>query len=82
MSKNNHNKSDEIFFGMSREDDERSLASFLRLFSREEFTDLLIPRMTDQEITHVVDQLSSIMRNHLREHEYHRIFLGQKKAAD
>ena len=74
-------KNEEIFFGMSREDDERSLAAFLRLFSREEFTDLLIPRMSEQEITRVVDTLSDIMRNRLRENEYHSVFLGQSKKC-
>lgn len=78
MSHNSSPQHDEIFFGMSRSDDERSLAAFLRLFSRKEFTDLLIPRMSDQEITAVVDQLSTIMRKHLRENEYHGIFLNHE----
>jgi len=69
---------DDIFFGMSRSDDERSLAAFLHLFSRKEFTDLLIPRLSDQEITAVVDHLSTIMRKHLRGNEYHEIFLDHK----
>lgn len=65
----------EICFGLNRETDERSLAAFLRLFSRQEFTDVLIPRMSTEEINRLVDQLTATMRNHLSEQEYHGLFL-------
>lgn len=69
----------QILFGFNREEDERSLAEFLRLFSERRLTSVLIPRMTDQEINNTVAMLSTVMREHLSEKEYHALFLGQPK---
>lgn len=66
----------EICFGLNRETDERSLAIFLRLFSRDELLQTLIPRLGDDEIIQLVDQLTAVLRNHLQEDEYHELFLG------
>ncbi|MDD3617941.1 MAG: hypothetical protein RBR09_05130 [Desulfobulbaceae bacterium] len=67
---------DNIVFGLTRADDERSLAAFLRLFSGDELLTALIPRMTDDEIRRVVQLLTEVMRNHLSGQEYHSLFLG------
>lgn len=69
----------QILFGLNREEDERSLADFLHLFSQDRLSSVLIPRMTDEEINRIVDILSNIMRAHLNEKEYHALFLGQPK---
>jgi TorA maturation chaperone TorD len=66
----------EICFGLNRETDERSLAFFLQLFSRDELLQTLIPRLADDEIIQLVDQLTAVLRNHLQENEYHELFLG------
>jgi len=66
----------EICFGLNRETDERSLAIFLKLFSRDELLQTLIPRLGDDEIIQLVDQLTTVLRNHLQEAEYHELFLG------
>ena len=65
-----------IVFGLNRTEDERSLADFLQLFSREELTSALVPRMSDDEIRQIIDLLTSIMRTHLTEKEYHTLFLA------
>jgi hypothetical protein len=67
----------QIVFGLSREQDEHSFAAFLRLFSGQRLAAVLIPRMTDEEISQTVEGLSRIMRNHLTEKEYHSLFLGE-----
>ena len=67
---------EQICFGMNRETDERSLAAFLRLFTREELLQSLIPRLDEKEIIDLVDRLTGILHNHLEEKEYHEIFLG------
>jgi len=67
---------DEICFGLDRATDERSLAVFLRLFSSDAFLTTLIPRLNDDEIDQLVDQLTGLMRRHLTEKEYHELFLG------
>ena len=65
----------EICFGLNRETDERSLDIFLQLFSRDELLQTLIPRLGDDEIIQLVDQLTTVLRNHLQEDEYHELFL-------
>ncbi len=66
---------DEICFGLDRVTDERSLALFLNLFCRDQLLDALIPRLGDYEIEQVIDLLSTLMRTHLQEKEYHELFL-------
>ncbi|MDW7772931.1 MAG: hypothetical protein SCH71_08580 [Desulfobulbaceae bacterium] len=78
MDSENEAGGDTILFGLNRAEDERSLASFLKLFGREQLTAVLIPRMTAGEIEQIVDLLSAIMRNHLSEKEYHSLFLGDE----
>lgn len=66
----------DIVFGLNRETDERSLAAFLRLFSRTPFTEVLIPRLSDDEIQGLVHLLTAVLRSHLSEQEYHELFLA------
>ncbi len=67
---------EEICFGWNRRTDERSLRKFLQKFSQNELLDTLTPRLTDQELTNIVDLLTKTMKKHLREGEYHRLFLS------
>jgi hypothetical protein len=67
---------EQICFGLSRKIDEQSLALFLRLFSRDELLKTLIPRLADDDITQIVHQMTGVLHKHLREKEYHEIFLG------
>ena len=39
---------------------------------------VLVPRMTDAEISTLLDDLSSLMARHFKEKEYHALFLGRK----
>ncbi len=68
----------EICFGMDRKTDEESLALFIRHFSSPEVLEALIPRLSNEEITEILDFLSKIMGNHFKESEYHSLFLGRK----
>lgn len=74
-----YNESDmeEICFGWDRPTDERSLRAFLKKFSKDDFLEVLIPRLTDKELTTIIDQLTLVMKAHLSEHEYHHLFLTQ-----
>jgi hypothetical protein len=76
MSSEPVNSAYDIVFGLNREEDERSLSSFLQLFSRQPFTEVLIPRLSDDEIQGLVHLLTAVMRNHLSEQEYHELFLA------
>ncbi len=64
-----------IAFGLNRQNDEQSLAVFLQRFSSDALLERLIPRLDAAEISATIDHLSSLMRNHLSEQEYHCLFL-------
>ena len=68
-------KASEIAFGLDRATDERSLVLFLERFSRPELLAALLPRLDNQEIEGLLDQLSGLLKSHLSEPEYHRLFL-------
>ncbi|MDA8161116.1 MAG: hypothetical protein M0T76_10405 [Desulfobacteraceae bacterium] len=72
----------EISFGWDRATDERSLAAFLQRFSRPALLEALLPRLSDPEIGDLVDHLSRLMRRHLSEGEYHRLFLFDPNQTD
>jgi hypothetical protein len=65
-----------IAFGFDRATDEKSLIAFIKAFAGPGLLHTLVPRLTDQEITQTVDFLSQLMKKHLTEEEYHRLFLG------
>lgn len=64
-----------IAFGWDRTTDERSCQAFVQRFSRPGLLAVLTPRLTDHELTGLVNHLSELMKAHLSESEYHRLFL-------
>ncbi len=66
-----------ICFGWNRATDERSCQAFLRRFCTPDLLAILTPRLTDQELTALIDHLSGLMKKHLSESEYHRLFLAE-----
>jgi len=71
-------RASEMAFGFDRATDERSLALFLERFSRPELLAVLLPRLNDREIEALLDHLTGLLKNHLREPEYHRLFLKDR----
>jgi hypothetical protein len=69
----------EICFGLSRAVDERSLVAFLQMFAAPAMLEALIPRLSDDDISATVDFLTRLMKKHLRENEYHTLFLNEEK---
>ena len=66
----------QICFGWDRSTDEQSCIAFVQRFSRSELLAVLTPRLTDQELTCLIDHLSGLLKGHLSDAEYHRLFLG------
>ncbi|NOX25612.1 MAG: hypothetical protein GXP59_05780 [Deltaproteobacteria bacterium] len=66
----------EICFGWDRPTDEHSLQAFLKKFSHSELLVALIPRLSDKELTAIVNLLTETMKAHLSEREYHQLFLN------
>jgi hypothetical protein len=68
-----------IGFGFDRDTDEKSLMVYLQKFSDDDLLKVLVPRLKDDELEEVFQLISRLIKTHLRDPEYHRLFL---KDAD
>jgi TorA maturation chaperone TorD len=71
-----------VAFGFSREVDEQSLMIYLQKFSDDDVVKALVPRLSDDEITQLFELMSQLMRNHLTDDEYHKLFLKDGQEQD
>lgn len=69
-------RTEKICFGLDRRTDEESLKVFVQKFAASPLLDTLVPRLTDPELSSVLDFLSNLMHTHLHQKEYHRLFLN------
>ena len=65
-----------ICFGLTKELDQQSLFTFLQLCGRPEFAKEFSTRLTSDEIIELADHVMKLLKNHLNENEYHRLFLN------
>jgi len=80
MSRHTHNfvnnyDEGKIAFGLDRETDEKSLIAYLQKFTDDEMMQILVKRLSDDDISGILDYILGILKKHLKEEEYHRIFL-------
>jgi hypothetical protein len=68
-----------VAFGLSREVDEASLAVYLQKVSDDTLMKVLLERLSDEEIQQTADMLAGLLRRHLTEEEYHRLFLRDEE---
>jgi hypothetical protein len=68
-----------IGFGLDRETDEKSLMVYLQKFSDDSLLNRIIPRLSDQEIQDLFNLISRLLKTHLKEEEYHRLFLKESE---
>lgn len=71
--------SDSMVFGFDRITDEKSLAVFLQKIANPDLLGTLISRMDDQEIESTLHLFTGLMKKHLSEKEFHRLFMGDNK---
>ena len=71
-----------MYFGLTRQLDEKSLITYLKNFGDERLSTVLVPRLRDEEIDTLVDTLMVIMRTHLTNEEYHRPFCKKALANE
>jgi hypothetical protein len=64
-----------VGFGLDRKTDEASLVVYLQKFSDDALMGAIKNRLTDSEINEGVDFIFRLMKKHLSEDEYHRLFL-------
>ncbi|MDM8515649.1 cytoplasmic protein [Desulfobacterales bacterium HSG16] len=62
-------------FGLDRETDENTVICYLQKFSDDELMKTIIKRLSDDELESIFSTISRIMKTHLSEPEYHRLFL-------
>lgn len=64
-------------FGWDRETDEDTVICYLQMFSDDELMKKLRHRLTDEELQEVYFLINRLLRNHLDDEEYHRLFLKE-----
>lgn len=67
-----------VGFGLNRATDENTVFYYLQKFSDDAVMETMKSRMSDQELATVFNTLSGLLRNHLSEPEYHRLFLKEE----
>jgi hypothetical protein len=79
MSKHTHdfveNYNGLIGFGHNRETNENTIVCYLQKFSDDQLMALLRQRFTSQELEELFSLVSSLLKAHLSEDEYHQYFL-------
>jgi hypothetical protein len=68
-----------IGFGADRETDENTIICYLQKFSDDRLMATLIKRMTDDELLEIFDLIHRLLKKHLTESEYHRLFLREDR---
>ena len=68
----------DICFGLNRATDEQSLRVFLAKCAEDSVLDVILPRLSDEELADIVSFLTGLLRRHLRKKEYHRLFLDEQ----
>jgi hypothetical protein len=68
-----------VGFGLNRQTDESTVIYYLQKFSDDSFLQTLVKRLSDQDLAEVFDLLTRLMKDHLSEPEYHRLFLKESE---
>ena len=67
-----------VGFGLNRETDENTIQYYLQKFSDDQVLQKIIKRLSDEELGELFDTISRLVRKHLSESEYHRLFLKEE----
>ncbi len=66
----------QMCFGLNNQLDQQSFSLFLQLAGRQEFAETLASRLSSDEIDDAVNSFMALIKQHLSEDEYHKLFLG------
>ena len=64
-------------FGWDRQTDENTLICYLQMFSDDQLLKHLVPRLGDAELEEVYSLINRLLKTHLDDGEYHRLFLKE-----
>jgi len=62
-------------FGADRKTDESTAICYLQKFCDDTLMEHLMPRLSDDELSEVFDMITRLLKKHLTNEEYHRLFL-------
>ena len=65
-------------FGMDPESDENTLIFYLQKISDDTLARTLVQRMSEEERLDLFNALGGLLKKHLTEEEYHRLFLKDR----
>jgi len=69
-----------VGLGLDRKTDENTIIYYLQKFSDDTLMNHLITRLTDEELEEIFSLLTRILKKHLKDSEYHRLFLKENLA--
>jgi hypothetical protein len=70
-----------VGFGLNRETDENTIIYYLQKFSDDTLMRVMKGRLLDYELAALFDLLSDLLRKHLSEGEYHKLFLKEENSG-
>jgi len=65
-------------YGLDRQSDEHTVQAYLQKFSDDRLMETILKRMTDDDLKEILDVVSKMLKDHLTELEYHRLFLKEE----
>jgi len=68
-----------VGFGLDRESDEGTVQVYLQKFSDDDLMKTVLKRMTDEDLAEVFDVIGKMLKKHLDEPEYHKLFLKDEE---
>jgi hypothetical protein len=66
--------------GFDRETDLATLTVYLQKFSDDDLLEILLPRLSDEELSEFFRLVASTLKRHLTDVEYHDLFLKESPA--
>jgi hypothetical protein len=64
-----------VGFGLDREHDQNAIIYYLQKFSDDALLQTLVERLSDDELNEIFSLVNRLLKRHLTESEYHRLFL-------
>jgi len=70
-----------VGYGLDRDTDESTVKYYLQKFSDDRLMACIIPRMASDELESIFELISTLLKRHLSEEEYHTLFLKDSEET-
>jgi hypothetical protein len=67
-----------VGFGADRQTDENTIVYYLQKFSDDRLMQIMIKRLTDDELCEIFTLITRFLKSHLSGAEYHQLFLKEQ----